>query len=88
MMTKRKSVGSTERTTERKVTLTNLEEQVVRMRKSLRAPDEIVLEHKAGNNAELKAKLDAIERRVLEAAGVRSNSTKRKIVSALRQKNR
>ena len=88
MMTKRKQVGSTERTTERAATLTALGEQVIRMRKGLGAPAELVLEHKGANNAELRAKLDAIERRVLEAAGARSSSTKSKIVSALRHKNR
>ncbi len=88
MMSKKKPVGSTERTIEREADLTTLEEQVVRMRKGLPAPAEMVLEHKAAGNAELMARLDAIERRVLAAAGARTNPTKRKIVSALRQKRR
>ncbi|MBN1961719.1 MAG: hypothetical protein JW841_12315 [Deltaproteobacteria bacterium] len=88
MMTKRKQVKSNQQTTERVAKVTALEEQVIRMRKGLSAPVELVLEHKAGNNIELKAKLDAIERRVLEAAGARTSSTKSKIVSALRRKNR
>lgn len=86
MMSKRKSAGSTERIVERE--LTSLEEQVVRMRKGLKAPHGLELDHKAGRNAALEAKLDAIERRVIEAAGARSNPTKRKIVSALRHKGR
>jgi hypothetical protein len=88
MMTRKKPAGSTQRTVERQVELTLLEDQVVRMRQGLRAPADLVLEHKAGANAELRAKLDALERRVIEAAGARSNPTKRKIVTALRQKQR
>ncbi len=88
MMTRKKPMGSTHRTAVRESTLTPAEEAVVRMRKGLTAPGDLVLEHKAGTNAELRAKLDALERRVLEAAGSRQSPTKRKIVSALRQKNR
>jgi hypothetical protein len=88
MMARRKESKSTERTQEREHELTPAEEQVVRMRRGLRAPGGLVLEHKAQGNLELKAKLDAIERRVLAAAGARSSPAKRKIVSTLRQKNR
>jgi hypothetical protein len=88
MMTKKKPVGTMQRTVEREAELTQLEEQVVRMRKGLRTPAGLVLETKAGGNAELAARLEAIERRVLAAAAARPSPTKRKIVSALRQKRR
>jgi hypothetical protein len=84
MMTKRKSVGTTERTTEQ--TLTSLEEKVVRMRHGLRAPETLVLEHKGAGNTQLMAELAAMERRALDAVGPQHNDKKRKIVSALRAK--
>jgi hypothetical protein len=84
-MMKRKSVGTTEHVRE-ETGLSALEEQVVRMRKGLTAPGSLALEDKAGGNAELRAELVAMERRALEAVAARMSPTKRKIVSALRQK--
>lgn len=86
MMNKKQPFGTTERTTERRGTLTPLEEKVVRMRRGLRAPASLALEHASGGDPELRAKLDAIEKRALAAAGPRSTSVKRKIISTLRHK--
>ncbi len=88
MMTRRKTSTKTQHVTAKEVSLTHLQEQVVRMRRGLKAPLDLTLEHKAGANTALKAKLDEIERRVLAAAGTRQNPTKRKIISALRSKRR
>jgi hypothetical protein len=88
MNMKRKAATTTERTTVSTTTLTTLEERVVRMRHGLAAPETMTLGHQGAGNPALTAQLEAIERRAIEAAGVRGNSTKSKIVNALRQKNR
>ncbi len=67
-------------------TLSPLEENVVRMRHGLKAPSDLQLDSKAGENQALAAQLAEIEKRALEAAGARSNSTKSKIVDQLRRK--
>jgi hypothetical protein len=86
MMTRqRKSSGTTERVRV-KTGLTGLEEQVVRMRHGLKAPAELTLEDKAGDNLGLRAELRAMEQRALQAVAGKMSPTKRKIVSALRSK--
>ena len=67
-------------------TLTPLEEKVVRMRKGFKAPVNMALGRADEGNPELATQVDAIEQRILEAAGTRSNPTKQKIVGALRHK--
>ena len=84
-MTERKTVARTETKT-RKCTLTPTEEKVVRMRRGLGAPTDLVLEHLGQDNPDLAQRLAAIEQRALAAVGARSSATKRKIVSALRTK--
>ena len=67
--------------------LSSQEEQVVRMRHGLRAPNDLALQSKAAGNADVEAKLKAMEEEILKAAGVRNNSTKRNIVSQLRRRD-
>jgi len=66
-------------------TLTALEEKVVRMRRGLAAPGDLVLEQVGQAHPETAAALAEMERRFLSAVGPRSNPTKRRIVSALRR---
>ena len=87
MMTTKK--GKTERTEVRTTTkLSPMEEQVVRMREGLRAPDDLVLEQKGAGHPEIAAQLRAIEERALAMVSARSSPAKRHIVSALRRKHR
>jgi hypothetical protein len=65
-------------------TLTATEEKVVRMRHGFRAPETMKLEQVGQDNPETKAMLASIERRAITAVGTRSNSTKSKIVGALK----
>ena len=88
MMQKRKSAGSTERTTERVGELTPLEEKVVRMRYGLKAPRSLVLERHDSGDPRVSAELDAIERRAVASVAAQPSTTKSKIVSALRKKTR
>ena len=86
MMTKKSSTPQTRVKT--KTRLSPLEEQVVRMRHGLRAPESLVLEQRGEGNPELTAELAQIEQRALSAAGARHSSAKRKIVGSLRRKHR
>ena len=85
MMTNQRGKTTTKVTTE---TLTPLEEKVVRMRYGLRAPDGMVLEQLGEGQPEVAEQLAEIERRALAAVGARTNPSKRKIISALRRKDR
>ena len=67
--------------------LTALEEKVVRIRHGYAAPADHVLEQVGQSHPDTAAQLAAMEQRLLEAVGPRSNPTKRKIVSALRRKH-
>ncbi|MEL6547117.1 MAG: hypothetical protein AAFQ82_20995 [Myxococcota bacterium] len=64
--------------------LTPEEEKVVRMRRGLRAPDDLELEFLDDAHPEIADTLRAMEERALAAVGPRSNDSKRKIVKALR----
>ena len=88
-MTKRtKTTYITETTTvrEKKLQLTAQEEKVVRMLHGLAAPGDHVLEQVGQEFPETAARLEEIERRIIEAAGPRQNPTKRKIINSLRRK--
>ena len=67
-------------------TLSPLEEKVLRMHRGLKAPVNMALSRADAGHPELASQIDAIEQRILEAAGTRSNPTKQKIVGALRHK--
>jgi DNA-directed RNA polymerase sigma subunit (sigma70/sigma32) len=68
------------------ITLSPLEEKVVRMRHGFAAPGDLILEQMGQGHPETQERLREIERRALVAAGPRHGSTKRKIVSALRSR--
>src|SRR5688572_11591419 len=87
MTTKRKAAGTTERVRET-TELSSLEEQVVRMRHGYSAPASLGLEDKAGDNEQLRSELYAMEQRAMAAVAARMSPTKRKIVSALKQKKK
>jgi hypothetical protein len=73
--------------TTEKLELSPLEEKVVRMVHGLAAPANHELEMAVGpDNAEMVAKLQELEQRVIQEAGPRNNSTKRKIINSLRRK--
>jgi DNA-directed RNA polymerase sigma subunit (sigma70/sigma32) len=84
MMTRKKTKKTTEVRTR---TLTPLEEKIVRMRRGLTAPDDLVLEQVGQDDAEVAAQLREIEERALEAVGARKSPAKRRIVKALRSKD-
>ena len=86
MMTRTKKTNSTAVKTQT-TTLTALEEKVVRMRHGLKAPADLVLEQVGQDNAEVAAKLRAIEERAIAMVSARVSPTKRKIVSALKRKS-
>lgn len=85
MMTRKKK---NETTKVRTRTLTPLEEKVVRMRHGLTAPDDLVLEAVGQDNPETTAQIREIEERALAAVSARKSPAKRRIVRALRSKNR
>lgn len=73
--------------TSTKLELTALEEKVVRMHRGLPAPANHQLEMAVSeDNVEMVAKLQELERRVLEEAGPRNNPIKRNIINSLRRK--
>lgn len=84
MMKKRPTTQTKVKTT----TLTPLEEKVVRMRRGLSAPADMVLEQVGQTFPETAAQLAEMEQKFLTAVGPRTNPTKRRIVNALRQKSR
>ncbi len=86
MTPKRDRSGRTEVST--KTRLAAIEEKVVRMRYGLKAPNHLVLEQVGQDNPVVAAKLKAIEERALATVSARSNPAKRRIVSALRRKER
>ena len=77
---------TTKKTRTRTTTLTPLEEKVVRMRRGLRAPENLVLERQGAGHPEAEAMLAEIEERALKMVGARNSATKRKIVDALKKK--
>ncbi len=85
MMTQRNKAG---RTTVRTETLTPLEEKVVRMRYGLTAPNDMVLDQVGKDDSVVAAQLRDIEEQAIAAVSARKSPAKRKIVSALRRKQR
>jgi hypothetical protein len=85
MMSKRRTTSAPKTPTRvTTTTLTPLEEKVVRMRHGLRAPNTLMLGTAAEGHPEAEAALAEMEQRFLAEVGPRTNSAKRKIVSALR----
>lgn len=70
----------------RSTTLTPLEEKVLRMRRGLRAPDDLALEQVGQDDPVVAEQLRAIEERALLAVAARKSSTKREIVKTLKRK--
>lgn len=76
--------------TTRTRTLTAQEEKIVRMRHGFRAPDTLKLEQVGQDHPAAAAMIASIEKRAIGAVGAQSpaaNTTKSKIVSALRGKH-
>ncbi|MEZ0313732.1 MAG: hypothetical protein ACAI38_18340 [Myxococcota bacterium] len=87
MMKTKSGVATVSKTNTKTSTLTATEEKVVRMRQGFRAPETMKLEQVGNDHPETRAMLASIEKRAIAAVGTRTNSTKRKIIGALRNKN-
>jgi hypothetical protein len=81
---KRKSSAGYTQVRTRSTVLTALEEKVLRMRHGIRASRNLLLERIDQGHPAIAKQVAAIERRARAAAGTRENSSKQKIVRALR----